>query len=109
MEKERKILELKGEVESIIYQNEINSYTIAVLETEEEQYGVPIYSAGTYFKMIITSVGAFCRTAPANYEKDWNRPSLGSQHFCASYIRNDMLGHAPINHLCFAFEKMKKQ
>ena len=78
------------------------------LETEEEQYGVPIYSAGTYFKMIITSVGAFCRTAPANYEKDWNRPSLGSQHFCASYIRNDMLGHAPINHLCFAFEEMKE-
>ena len=58
--------------------------------------------------MIITSVGAFCRVAPNDYKKDWNRPSLGSQHFCASYIRNDMLGHAPINHLCFAFEKMKE-
>lgn len=79
-----------------------------ILEPEEEQYGVPVYSAGTDFKMIITSVGAFCRVAPNDYKKDWNRPSLGSQHFCASYIRNDMLGHAPINHLCFAFEKMKE-
>lgn len=30
-------MELKGEVEDIIYQNEINSYTIAVFDTEEEE------------------------------------------------------------------------
>ena len=30
-------MELKGQVESIIYQNEINSYTIAELETEKVQ------------------------------------------------------------------------
>ena len=30
-------MEIKGEVEDIIYQNEINSYTIAVFDTEEEE------------------------------------------------------------------------
>ena len=29
-------MELKGQVEEIIYQNEVNSYTIAVLSTEQE-------------------------------------------------------------------------
>lgn len=30
-------MEIKGEIEDIIYQNEINSYTIAVFDTEEEE------------------------------------------------------------------------
>ena len=30
-------MEIKGEVTDIIYQNEVNSYTIAVFETEEEE------------------------------------------------------------------------
>ena len=30
-------MELKGEVTDIIYQNEVNSYTIAVFETDEEE------------------------------------------------------------------------
>ena len=29
-------MELKGDLTEIIYQNEVNSYTIAVLETEDE-------------------------------------------------------------------------
>ena len=29
-------MELKGQVEEIIYQNEVNSYTIAVLLTEDD-------------------------------------------------------------------------
>ncbi len=67
-----------------------------------------VYSAGTDFKMIITSVGAYVYTKPDNYKEDWNRPSFGSQHFCASYIRNDMLGHAPVPHICYGFEEMKE-
>lgn len=35
--KERTLLEIKGEVTDIIYQNEVNSYTIAVFETDEEE------------------------------------------------------------------------
>ena len=30
-------MEIKGEVTDIIYQNEVNSYTIAVFETDEEE------------------------------------------------------------------------
>ena len=70
--------------------------------------GENVYSAGTDFKMIITSVGAYHRSQPDDYAKDWNRASLGSQHFCASYIRNDMLGHAPMPHICYGFEEMKE-
>lgn len=70
--------------------------------------GENVYSAGTDFKMIITSVGAYISNQPDNYEEDWNRASLGSQHFCASYIRNDMLGHAPVPHVCYGFEEMKE-
>ena len=70
--------------------------------------GENVYSAGTDFKMIITSVGAYFYNQPDDYKKDWNRSALGSQHFCASYIRNDMLGHAPIPHICYGFEQMKE-
>jgi hypothetical protein len=34
---ERKKLELKGQIEEFIYQNEANSYTIAVFQTEEQE------------------------------------------------------------------------
>lgn len=70
--------------------------------------GENVYSAGTDFKMIITSVGAYVSNQPDNYKENWNRASLGSQHFCASYIRNDMLGHAPMPHICYGFEEMKE-
>lgn len=56
--------------------------------------------------MIITSVAAYCRNQPKNYKEDWNRSSMFSQHFCASYIRNDMMGHAPIPHICYGFSEM---
>ena len=32
-----KKLEIKGQIEEFIYQNEANSYTIAVFETEEQE------------------------------------------------------------------------
>lgn len=49
-------MELKGEVEDIIYQNEVNSYTIAVFETEEEQTTIvgylPFVKSGDTLKVI---------------------------------------------------------
>lgn len=36
-------MDIKGEIEEIIYQNELNSYTIAVFETEEEETTVVGY------------------------------------------------------------------
>ena len=69
--------------------------------------GENVYNAGTDFKMIITSVGAFyTNNSVIDYKKDWNKPKIGSQHFCASYIRNDMLGHAPVPHICYGFCEM---
>ena len=68
--------------------------------------GIPLYSAGTDFKMIITSVGAFrdAMVKRNNYKRDWNRDEIETQHFCASYIRNDMLGHAPVSSICYGSE-----
>ncbi|MCI8641097.1 MAG: ATP-dependent RecD-like DNA helicase [Clostridia bacterium] len=49
-------MELKGEVTDIIYQNETNSYTIAVFETEEEETTIvgylPFVKAGDTLKII---------------------------------------------------------
>ena len=49
-------MELKGEVIDIIYQNEINSYTIAVFDTEEEETTIvgymPFVRAGDTLKVI---------------------------------------------------------
>lgn len=70
-----------------------------------------MYSAGTDFKMIITSVGAYYADAldfSDNFKEDWNRPSLVSQFFCASYIRNDMLGHAKVPLVCYGFADIKE-
>lgn len=60
-----------------------------------------IYDAGTDFKMIITSLGAFHYEGIDNYANNWNRPAIAAQHFCASYIRNDMIGTAPVNNICY--------
>ena len=73
-------------------------------------YEVPIDENGNIanFNMIITSVAPFVMNSPDNFYKDWNRPALASQHFCASYIRRDMLGRAPMPHLCYGFSDIKE-
>ena len=73
-------------------------------------YEVPIDENGNIanFNMIITSIAPFVANSPDNFCKDWNRPALASQHFCANYIRRDMLGRAPMPHLCYGFSDMKE-
>ena len=68
-----------------------------------------MYAAGTDFKMIITSLGAYYgkNKQKKDYKSDWNRPAIASQHFCASYIRNDMIGTAPIVDICYGFVEME--
>lgn len=82
---------------------------------EEEQlpeslrgHNLEIYDAGIEFKMIITSVGAFREHEVSTFPEDWNKPSIGTQHFSASYIRNDMLGTAAVPYLCYGFSDMKE-
>ncbi len=49
-------MELQGEIKDIIYQNEVNSYTIAVLDTEEEELTIvgylPFINIGDGLKVI---------------------------------------------------------
>lgn len=82
---------------------------------EEEQlpeelrgHNLEIYDAGIDFRMIITSVGAYREHEISTFQEDWNRPSIGTQHFSASYIRNDMLGTAAVPYLCYGFSEMKE-
>lgn len=71
-------------------------------------YEVPTDENGniTNFNMIITSIAAFFTNKSENFYEDWNRPAIGSQHFCASYIRRDMLGKANIWHFCYGFSNI---
>lgn len=72
---------------------------------------IPIYEAGTDFKMIITSIGAFVGNTGnrVNYCDDWNRTQNVTMCFSASYIRNDMVGTAPIIDLCYGFCNMEEE
>ena len=49
-------MELKGQISEIIYQNEVNSYTIAEFETDEEQTTIvgylPFISKGDSLKLV---------------------------------------------------------
>lgn len=72
------------------------------------ELGSNIYDAGTDFKIIMTSVGAFVEQKKnrTNYYEDWNRADIACQHMCTSYIRDDMMGTAPINNICYGFSEM---
>lgn len=76
----------------------------------EELHGLNVYDAGTDFNMIIHSVGAFSNVMKNdnNYKENWNMLSLGTQQFCTSIIRNDMVATAPRKNVCYGFTDMKE-
>lgn len=80
-----------------------NEGLFSIEKAEKSEEGV--YEAGTDFKMILTSLGAYETEKILNYPENWNRPAISSQHFCASYIRNDMIGIAPIYSICYRIFK----
>ena len=84
-------------------------YNKGLLKVENlEEIEENVYNAGTNFNILMTSVGAFFKNNGIDdYKKDWNRPSLSSPHICCSYIRNDMIGTAPIHNICYGFSEMK--
>lgn len=103
-----------GHVDIEIMQSKLNSAYCEKLNeglfqiTEDtKKVGENIYEAGTEFNMIITSVAAFHLNQPENYAEDWNKNLISTQHFCTNYIRNDMMGRAPMPHLCYGFSSMK--
>ena len=71
--------------------------------------GENMYSAGTDFKMIITSLEPYSgEKRQSNYKNDWNRPKISTPHLCASYIREDMMGTALICDICYGFDCMRE-
>lgn len=52
-------LELKGDLTEIIYQNELNSYTVAVFETEDEEITIVGYLPFIHIGDSLSLVGKF--------------------------------------------------
>ena len=90
-----------------LYQKDLFRVEGAKIIKQEE--GVTVYSAGIDFRIILTSVGSYRidNSEIKNYKEDWNRNDNSTQHFCASYIRNDMLGHLIGPHIYFGFEQLE--
>lgn len=74
-------------------------------ENYEVQDGVKIYDAGTNFKIILTSVGAYNpeMETQSNYSKYWNNNSIRSHGNCCSLIANNNLSTATIRNICLGF------
>ena len=94
-------------LESLLKSEYLKLYNKLLLDPKTlKQDEEGLYDAGVDFNIITTSVGAYHSIRPENYKSDWNRPSLASPHFCASYIRNDMLGTAPVHNVLYGFSSM---
>lgn len=94
-------------LESLLKSEYLKLYNKLLLNPKTlQQNEEGLYDAGVDFNIITTSVGAYHSIRPENYKTDWNRPSLASPHFCASYIRNDMLGTAPVHNVLYGFSSM---
>ncbi len=95
--------------EALIKKEYMKLYNKELLQVENlEKIGENMYDAGVDFSIISTSIGAYVANNPEDYKKDWNRPSLGSPHFCTNFIRNDMMGTAPVPHVMYGFSSMSE-
>ncbi len=66
--------------------------------------GIQVYNAGTDFKMIMTSVGAYQgKMTVNNYYEYWNSPHIRSHGNCCSLIANNNLSTAEIKNICLGF------
>lgn len=75
-------------------------------QEELDLAGMTVLDGGVDFNFIVTSIAPYNSNFPKDFCEDWNRKETASQGFCTSYIRNDMLGHAPVPHLCYGFSSM---
>lgn len=95
--------------EGLLKKEYMKLYNKELLQVEDlEQIDENMYDAGENFSIIATSIGAYVSNSPDDYKKDWNRPSLCSPHFCTNFIRNDMLGTAPVPHIMYGFSSMSE-
>lgn len=100
------------EIDAIVRSEVTREFNSDLLNTSNlEELEPNVYKAGTDFNIIITSVGAFSdkeNKEQENYRESWNRPKIKTSHLCASYIRNDMLGIAPLSNVCYGFRDMEQ-
>lgn len=75
----------------------------------EIQDGVKIFDAGTDFKVILTSVGAYKpeMETQLNYLQYWNSNSIRSHGNCCSLIANNNLSTATIRNICLGFSNFE--
>ncbi len=71
--------------------------------------GVKIFDAGTDFKIILTSVGAYQPelATQSNYSTYWNNNSIRSHGICCSLISNSNLSTASIRNICLGFSNFE--
>ncbi len=79
-------------------------------ECDRVEDDIPIYEAGTNFKMVMTSIGAFAGNTASgkDYYDAWNREKNTTLCFSTSYITNEMIGTASIRDICYGFCNMKE-
>ena len=89
-----------------MFSHELNEVTFKTGKQPKKNIeGLEIYDAGTDFKMIMTSVGAYQGNLKVdNYNDYWNSPHIRSHGNCCSLIANNNLSTATISNICFGFE-----
>jgi len=88
-----------------IYAKQLNDNTYKPSILYEEYNGIKLFDAGTDFKMIVTSVGAYQSKFEENlnYKNYWNSKKIKSHGNCCSLIANNNLSTAKISNVCFGF------
>ena len=81
------------------YEQELNETLFSIDENTTHSVidGIKVYEPDSNFSMIMTAIGGprnnvRMKEFEGNKKDNWNRLDYGTEHFCASYIRNDMLG-----------------
>ena len=99
----------------VVFQNELrvlfakelnNAYTsVQDFKKIDEQDAIPIYDAGTEFKICMTAIGAYQGNFKnqENYFDYWNNKKILSHVNCCSLIANNNLASATISNICLGF------
>ena len=105
----------------VVFQNELrimfakelnNTYANRQdFERINEQDSIPIYDAGTDFKICMTSIGAYQENfkEQKNYFNYWNNKKILSHINCCSLIANNNLSTATIRNICLGFSNFDNE
>jgi len=90
-----------------MFSQELNKVTFKTTEQPKTVIdGINVYDAGTNFKIIMTSVGAYQDDFETeDYSKYWNSPHIRSHGNCCSLIANNNLSTAQIRSVCLGFSE----